>query len=146
MIIRVMYHSSTGNTKKIAVAIANALNIKAEPIDGDQISISEPIDLLFIGDGIYFGKMNKQTLSFINQLNPAIIKNVAVFATYGGQSSIGSEIQQSLKNKGLKVIGEPFTCKGQAWLFLNRKHPIESDFKNAGEFAKHIVEKIANQE
>lgn len=141
MNIKVMYHSSTGNTAKIACAIADTLNVKAEPVGEEPISFSSPIDLLFIGDGVYFGKANKKTISFINRLDPNIVKNVAVFATYGGQADIGANIQKLLRDKGLKVVGEPFTCKGKAWGFLNRKHPNEADLSIAREYAKTIRSK-----
>lgn len=142
MNIKVMYHSSTGNTKKIAQAIADALNVKAEPIGEGEIAFSAPIDLLFIGDGVYFGKANKNVISFINRLDPNIVKNTAVFATYGGQAGIGASIKKLLQNKGLNVLGEPFTCKGKAWGFLNHKHPNEADLNMAHEYAKGIVAKI----
>ena len=51
MNIKVMYHSSTGNTEKLAKAIADTVNAKAEPIGSSAATISKPIDLLFIGDG-----------------------------------------------------------------------------------------------
>ena len=74
MNIRVIYHSSTGNTEKLARAIADTLNVEAEPLGEDPISFSEPVDLLFIGDGIYFGKANKRTRSFIDRLDAKMIK------------------------------------------------------------------------
>lgn len=142
MNIKVVYHSSTGNTEKLACAIAEALNTIAEPIGKEQISFSDPVDLLFIGDGIYFGKANKRILTFIDRLDPKMIRNVAVFATYGGQVKIGTDIKKLLQNKSLKVVGEPFTCKGQSWLFLNHSHPNETDIKKAREFAYNTVIKI----
>jgi flavodoxin len=141
MNIKVIYHSSTGNTEKLARAIAGALNITAEPIGKEPVSFSEPVDLLFIGDGVYFGKANKWTASLIDQLDPKMVKNVAVFATYGGQFKIGADIKELLQNKGLKVVGEPFTCKGQSWLFLNRNHPNEADISKVREYAKNAVVK-----
>lgn len=142
MNIKVFYHSSTGNTEKLARTIADTLNITAEPIGKDPIPFSDPVDLLFIGDGVYFGKANKRTLSFIDQLDPKMIKNVAVFATYGGKVKIGTDIKELLQSKGLRVIGEPFACKGQSWVFINRSHPNESDISKAHEFAKNTVVEI----
>lgn len=145
MNIKVMYHSSTGNTTKIAYAIADTLNVKAEPI-GDALVSSTPIDLLFIGDGIYFGKANKKTVSFINQLDPDIVKNVAVFATYGGQDAIGDKMQQLLRDRGLNVVGQPFTCKGQSWVIRNRKHPSQEELSSAREFAKAVLAEVERNE
>ena len=139
MVIKVMYHSATGNTRKIAEAIAQELGIEAEKIGKEQAPISEPIDLLFLGDGIYAGKPGKETISFIEQLTPEVVKNAAVFATYGGQNVIGDRIAALLKDKGLSIAGEPFTCKGKCWFFINRKRPNESDLEMSRQFARSIV-------
>lgn len=143
MNIRLVYHSSTGNTGKLANAISDSLKIKAERIGDTPISLSEPVDLLFLGDGIYFGKPNKSTIAFIEQLNPQTVKNVAVFATYGGQAKIGSDLRKLLMDKGLNVVGEPHVCKGQSWIFMNRNHPDQADFKEAVKYAKEVRSRIS---
>lgn len=140
MNVKVLYHSSTGNTKKVADAIADALMIKAEPISDADLSM--PIDLLFIGDGVYFGKPSKETIAFIDKLTPDTVKNAAVFATYGRQSDIGEKIRKLLQDKQLNVVGEPFTCKGKAWVILHHSHPSEDDLSMAREYANAIVAQI----
>ena len=142
MNIKVIYHSSTGNTEKLAREIAVTLNVQAEPLGEDPISFSEPVDLLFIGDGIYFGKANKRTRSFIERLDPKMIKNVAIFATYGGQAKIGTDIKELLQNKGIRVVDEPFTCKGQTWVFINRNYPNETDLSKVRKYVKNAVSKV----
>ncbi|MFD0896837.1 flavodoxin family protein [Loigolactobacillus binensis] len=142
MNVKVLYHSSTGNTRKLADAIANVIGVSAEPITKESISFSVPIDLLFIGDGIYFGKPNKNTIAFINQLTPQTVKNVAVFATYGGQGKIGADIKKMFNAKSINIIGEPFVCKGQSWILMNRKHPDKVDIKKASDFAKSMIRQI----
>lgn len=141
MNIKVIYHSRTGNTKKIAEAIGQAVNSTPE-VAADFVPLTdEPIDLLFIGDGIYAGKPDKSISKLIEKLDSNVVKNAAVFATYGGQSSIGNTIKTLLTDKGINVIGEPFTCKGKAWALMNRKHPSNDDLNNAKEFATSIMEK-----
>ena len=142
MNIRVIYHSSTGNTEKLARAIADTLNVEAEPLGEDPISFSEPVDLLFIGDGIYFGKANKRTRSFIDRLDPKMIKNAAIFATYGGLAKIGTDIKELLQNKEIRVVDEPFTCKGQSWVFINRNQPNETDLSKVRKYAKNAAAKV----
>ena len=140
MNMKVMYHSSTGNTKRIAEAIAETLDIKAEPIGA--AALSEAVDLLFLGDGVYFGKPNKETVRFIQQLNPAIVKNVAVFATYGGQANIGEKLKELLQSKQLHVVGEPFICKGKAWGILNRGEPNADCLSEACRYAESITANV----
>lgn len=144
MNIRVIFHSSTGNTKKLALEIADTLSIKAEPLGAEPISFSEPVDLLFIGDGMYFGKANKRTRSFIDQLDPKMIKNVAIFAAYGGQAKIGTDLKELVQNKGIWVVDWSFICKGKAWLFINRNQPNKNDLSNARKYAKNVIVKVIN--
>lgn len=143
MNIKVAYHSSTGNTKKLATAISNEVGVKAESIE-DITNFSDSVDLLFIGDGVYFGKPKKLVIDFISKLNPEIVKNVAVFATCGGQEKIRNDIKQLLENQGLNIINDPFVCKGQSWLIMNRKQPNEDDLKRVSQFAKNTVSKVNN--
>ena len=142
MNIKVMYHSSSGNTKKVAEAIAGELGVEAQKIGKDQAPFSEPVDLLFIGDGIYAGNPNKVTLSFIDKLTPEAVKNSAAFATYGGQPVIGERIANLLRDKGLNVVSEPFACKGKCWFFINRKRPNGEDLEMSRQFARSIVSSI----
>ena len=142
MEIKVVYHSSTGNTEKLARAIADMLNIQAEHIGKDNITFSDKVDLLFIGDGIYWNGAHRKTKNFISKLDPETIKNAAVFGTYGNQFKIGDIIKNLLENKGIKVVGTPFTCKGKSVGTKNQGHPDENDLKMICEYAKNIISEI----
>lgn len=146
MNIVVAYHSSTGNTKKLAEAIASAMNVKAMPIGDKPISFSKPVDLLFVGDGIYFGKASKETRAFIDGLDPAKVKNSAVFATYGGQSKIVAQLSGQLRDKGMNVIEESFSCRGKSWAIINRKHPSEDELSQARDYTKRVAAEVAKSD
>ena len=47
MKIAVRYYTKTGNTKKLAEAIGNAVGAEALPI---SVPITEPVDVLFLGN------------------------------------------------------------------------------------------------
>ena len=143
MNIKVVYHSSSGNTKKVAQAIAAAAKVSAEEIV-PGFNLSQPVDLLFVGDGIYAGKMNKRTKAFLDALDGSLVKNAAVFGTYGGQDKVIADITALLKGKGINVCAESFVCKGQAWLFANRKHPNEHDLDGATKFGNDIIKLMEN--
>ncbi|MGX8700517.1 flavodoxin family protein [Caproiciproducens sp.] len=143
MNIRVIYHSSqSGNTEKLAKAIAEELNVKAERIGKEGISFPQPVDLLFVGDGIYWAKPHRITRKFFKKLNPAPIKNAAVFATYGNQFKIGDDLKTLLRDKGISVVGDPFTCRGASVGTKNQGHPDETDLQNIRAFARHIVDSV----
>ena len=139
MNIRVVYHSGyKGNTKKVAEAIAEAFNVKAERIGKEKIEFSEPVDLLFIGCGIYMHKPHKKARALISEINPAAVKNAAAFGTYGNQSDIGEQLQGLLRKQGVNVLDEPFVCKGASVGTDNKGHPNSEDLENAKAFAKNI--------
>ena len=142
MNIRIVYHSRSGNTEKLAHAIAEVFSIRPERIGTDDISFPEPVDMLFVGDGIYWAKPHKLTREFIEQLDPTLIKNAAVFATYGNQFKIGNDIKKLLQDKGINILGEPFTCQGASVGTKNQGHPDETDLINVKEFVKNITSKL----
>jgi hypothetical protein len=53
---------------------------------------------------------------------------------------------EALKNKGIKVLNEPFTCKGRAWKLINRKHPNDTDLDNARKYAEKMVAKLRDKQ
>jgi flavodoxin len=135
--IKVLYHTVTGNTKKVANAIAEVAGVNAEKIV--SMKTVDFADLLFIGDGLYAGKIGKETDVFIKTLNTKNVKKVAVFSTYGGQNRVGDIFKKALTEQGLSVCEETYSCKGKAWFFFNRKHPSEAELKAAKEFAERII-------
>ncbi len=141
MKIRIVYHSMTGNTRKVADAMAKALNVTAEDVAGDD-ALSEPVDLLLVGDGVYAGGVSKAMKKFIGSLSGELVKNAAVFGTFGGVEKATAKMRELLTQKGIKVADEAFSCKGKAWLILNRKHPSEDELRNAGEFARRIAQTV----
>ncbi|MHB1394563.1 MAG: flavodoxin family protein [Clostridia bacterium] len=147
MNVKVMYHSKTGNTRKLAEAMAEALGIAAEPINEKSIvePVDEPIDMLFIGDGVYAGGSDRITTSFIKTLNGSLVKNAAVFGTYGGQKKAVTKMKELLKKQGINAIDESFGCRGKCWAIFNRKHPSEEDLKAAKVFAKGVAGKLVKE-
>lgn len=141
MNIKLVYHSSTGNTEKLALSIAKELECNIKKIEKEVPNIKN-VDLLVLGDGIYMGKFHKKTLEFIDNLDPQNIKNIALFATYGSQRKAVSNMYDLLKKKGFRIIGEPFMCKGKAWGIFNYKYPTKQNIKDAVVFAKKIKQEL----
>jgi flavodoxin len=134
---KVVYHSKTGNTKKLAEAIADAVGTKAASLaDAGKL---DAVDLLFIGDGVYMGDMAPETRAFIESLDAKTIKKAAVFGTFGGQLKAVENMKKLLASRGIEVAGESFGCKGQSWFFLNRNQPTPEALDGARDFAKKLL-------
>jgi flavodoxin len=140
MNIKVKYHSMSGNTKKVAEAVAEVVGVDAENIGGS--SIAEPIDMLFIGDGVYGGKPDISTVNFIKTLDSNMVKSAAVFGTYGVQKKGIEIMKELLEEQGIKVSEESFGCKGKCWAIMNRKHPSAEELLDAKEFAKVVLNEL----
>ncbi|QNU68048.1 nitric oxide synthase [Ruminiclostridium herbifermentans] len=138
----VLYYSRGGNTKKIAEAIAEELEI----LKTEQVPPAYPpenVQLLFLGTGVYAGKPDPKMIEFIRTLNTDRVKNVAVFGTRGGNDTRAIETVKSLiKEKGINVIDETFSCQGKYFIFFNRKKPDAEDLKAAKAFARKIYDSL----
>lgn len=139
---KVMYYTKSGNTQKVAEAIAEAANTNAELLP--PAYMPDRVDLLFIGAGTYMGNAPRKVRDFIKILNPAKIKNVAVFATCGGEDKAIIKMKELLKAQGMNVVDETFLCKGKTFGFFFRKHPNAQDLENARNFAKDVIVKLEN--
>ncbi|HEY5586554.1 MAG TPA: flavodoxin family protein [Ruminiclostridium sp.] len=137
----VLYYSKGGNTKKVAEAIAKELGV-LKPEQVPPAYPPEKVNLLFLGTGIYAGKPDPKMLEFIRMLNSNRVKNVAVFGTNSGQDTAIDTVKALLKENGINVIEETFSCKGKFFLFFNRKRPDENDIKAAKEFARRAYDSV----
>lgn len=131
----VRYYSKSGNTKKLAEAIAKGVGTTAETIDE---TLSKPVELLFLGGAVYAGNISRHLKNFIQQLTSEKVKMIAVFSTSASGKPIQMQIAQLLKDKEIKIIGEEFACKGK-FLIANRGRPNEQDCRDAAEFAKKLL-------
>jgi flavodoxin len=141
----VLYYSKGGNTKKIADAIAEELE---DVLKSEQIPPAYPpenVALLFLGTGEYAGKPDPKIIEFIRTLTPDRVKNVAVFGTSGSGLAEGkaiSTVKSLLKEKGINVVDESYSCKGKFFIFMNRNKPDASDIKSAKEYARKVYNTV----
>ncbi len=77
--IRVMYKSRKNN-KKVAQAMAEALGIEAESIDGAK---DVKADLLFLGCAILAGNIRPEMERFVEGLDSGSVSRVALFSSNG---------------------------------------------------------------
>lgn len=125
----VRYYSRTGNTKIIAQAIGAAVGCQAESI---EVPIDEEADILFLGGGIYWGKIPGALKEFIRNLPARKVKQIAVFSTAGLRNSATGLYLPFLRYYDLKVMKESFFCIG--------KRAFDETVKQeAGFFAEKIM-------
>lgn len=135
MNIEVRYYSKTGNTEKIANAIAKQVRVSAksihEPIQGE-------VDILFLGTGIYAFDIDPELKEYISTLNSANIKMVVVFSTTAIVKSAYEKTKKYLQDQGITVSDKEYHCPGN-YMFLRKGRPNARDVNYAEEFAKSII-------
>jgi len=138
MRVRVVYQSTTGNTKKVAEAIARAASCAAEP--ASTATVSESVDILFLGASIHASDIDPSVKKFVERLDPTLVKKVAVFST-GFEEAAGKAadiMKDLLIRRGVQVVGECYFCSGKFLLF-NRRHPDARDLTGAEEFVRSVL-------
>ena len=132
----VIYYSMTGNTKKMASAIAEELGIEARSIK--TLAGVPEHGLMFIGSGSYGDKPAEDMAKFIEK-NDFTGRKVALFGT--SAKGAGLEVrgmEEALKQKGANIIGNYF-CKGRAFVVVNIGHPDRDDLEGARKFAREMA-------
>ena len=84
MNISVRYYTRTGNTEKLAVAIAESVGVQAKSVD---VPLETKADILFLGCSYYAFDVDEAVKKFIEQ---ELIK--AINAVYDAENS--SEVSQ----------------------------------------------------
>jgi flavodoxin len=157
MNILVAYYSETGNTRRVAEVIFEAIRHARKTLLAiDQESDLEPYDLVFCGFPVQHHSVPAKMVRFLERLPKG--KKLAIFATHGslrgGEKAVSAFYQALSLAKGQTVIGT-FGCRGQvkfqlidewmenpqhrAWAMEAQSangHPDAADLEEAGTFAE----------
>ena len=130
----VRYYTQTGNTKKLAEAVADAL--------GEALSITEPVeeavDVLFLGNSYYAFSIAPQVKAFIQKLDK---EKVGMIANFGSAAMMGStfkKVAAEAKRVGIPMVNKEFHCRGE-FKGLHKGRPNEQDLANAAAFARQFM-------
>lgn len=134
--IRVIYHSRTGNTQKVADAIAQECGVEA--IDVTVPHVLGKTDLLFVGMGIYANHPDSSLMDYLDQLPVNSIKGAALFSTSATGKDHMELAVNLLTHKGITVYPRRLHLKG-SWLFLSKGHPDASELSQARRYAEEVM-------
>lgn len=139
MNVRVAYFSATGNTRKVAGAIARGAGCAEADIGA--WSPEGQVDLLFLGGAVYANHghgLHAALKDFVARLDPGCVKQVAVFGTGFIHSDAVARLKALIEARGIPVRAESFFCLGRFALF-NLGHPSTKDLAAAEDFARRTV-------
>ena len=135
MKIAVRYYTKTGNTKRLAEAVAKAVNAEALPI---SVPVKEPVDVLFLGNSYYAFTIDPEVRDFIRSLDKSKVGRIVNFGSAAMLNSTWKKVKAEAEKVGIAMDEREFHCKGE-FKGMHRGRPNEEDLKAAAAFAKGIV-------
>jgi flavodoxin len=142
----VVYASKSGNTKKIADAMAAQLGcdiVRITAATAHATADLDAYDLVFLGTGLFAGTPNEDLMKYLKNLTLKSPKQFALFITWGGAPKTDqmalAKLRTLLEGKGQKVLEEHFAAYG-GWrgILMKRGHPKPDEIQAAREWAKRF--------
>ena len=135
MKIAVRYYTKTGNTKRLAEAVAKAVGAEAQPI---SVPVAEQVDILFLGNSYYAFSIDPEVRQFVASLDPKKVGKIVNFGSAAMMNSTWKKVKAAADRAGIPMDEREFHCKGQ-FKGMHKGKPDESDLKAAADFARKIM-------
>ena len=135
MTIAVRYYTKTGNTKRLAEAIAEAVGVEALPI---STPVTEKVDILFLGNSYYAFTIDPEVRQFIASLDKEKVGRIVNFGSAALLNSTWKKVKAEADKAGIPVDAQEFHCKGE-FKGIHKGKPDDADMKAAAEFARKLV-------
>lgn len=135
MKIAVRYYTKTGNTKRLAEAIGEAVGAEALPI---STPVSEAVDILFLGNSYYAFSIDPEVRNFIKGLDKSKVGKIVNFGSAAMLNSTYKKVKAEADKVGIPMDEREFHCKGE-FKGIHKGKPDEADMKAAADFARKIV-------
>ena len=135
MKIAVRYYTTTGNTKRLAEAMARAVGAEALPI---SVPVTEKVDILFLGNSYYAFTIDPEVRAFIRSLDKSKIGRIVNFGSAAMMNSTWKKVKAEADKVGIAMETREFHCKGD-FKGVHKGKPDAEDLAAAAAFAKSIV-------
>ena len=134
MTYAVRYYTKTGNTSRLAEAIAKELGVEAHPL---EIPITEKVDLLFLGNSYYAFSIDPEVRRFISVLDKNKVGRIVNFGSAAMLNSTFKKVKAEAEKVGIPMYEKEFHCKGE-FKGIHKGRPNDADIAAAVEFAKMV--------
>ena len=135
MKIAVRYYTKTGNTKRLAEAVAEAVGTEALPLTSP---VEEPVDILFLGNSYYAFSIDPEVRDFIRKLDKNKVGRIVNFGSAAMLNSTYKKVKAEADKVGVPMDEREFHCKGE-FKGIHKGKPDMEDLATAAEFAKSII-------
>ena len=126
----IRYYSKFGHTTKMANIVGELTNTRPELA---TVRLSEPVETLYLGAGVFLGKVDSSIVEFIKTLNPNMVKRVVCFGSSAIIKSPVPQMREMLQARGITVSDKEFTCRGSMGP-VHMGHPNKKDLDDFRQF------------
>ena len=123
MKVAVRYYTKTGNTKRMAEAIAKVLGTEALPLSAP---VEERVDLLFLGNSYYAFSIDPEVRDFIRTLDKDKVGKIVNFGSAAMLNSTRKKVKAEADKVGIPTDEREFHCKGE-FKGIHKGRPDETD-------------------
>ena len=134
MSFAVRYYTKTGNTKRLAEAVARELGVEALPISQP---VTEPVDYLFLGNSYYAFTIDPEVRAFVASLDKSKVGKIVNFGTAAMLKSTYKKVKAEADKVGIPMDPREFHCKGE-FKGAHKGRPNEDDINAALEFVRQF--------
>ena len=134
----VRYYTKTGNTKRLAEAIAEAVGAEALPISSP---VTEPVDVLFLGNSYYAFTIDPEVRDFVRRLDRNKVGRIVNFGSAALLNSTYKKVKAEADKAGIAMDEREFHCRGE-FKGIHKGKPDEADMKAAKAFAKAVLSSL----
>ena len=131
----VRYYTKTGNTKKLAEAIAETLGVEPLPISEP---VDEKVDILFLGNSYYAFSIDPEVAEFIRSLDKNKVGKIVNFGSAAMLNSTLKKVKKQAEKVSIPVDERDFHCKGE-FKGLHKGKPDDEDVAGAAAFAEQFM-------
>jgi flavodoxin len=129
----VRYFTRSGNTEKLARAIAEAIGVEAKPVSEP---LEEHTEILFLGSSVYAAGMDSSVKDFVVD-NQNKIGKIYNFSTAALLTSTYKQMKKLCEQCGVDLSELEFHCRG-SFGPMHKGRPNEQDLEAVRAFAKRI--------
>ena len=131
----VRYYTKTGNTKRLAEAVAKELGVEALPVSE---TVNEKVDILFLGNSYYAFDIDPEVKAFVSALDKEKVGKIVNFGSACLLNSTYKKVKAVADKAGIAMDEKEFHCRGE-FKGIHKGRPNEEDLQAAVEFVRQYM-------
>ena len=128
----VRYYTKTGNTKRLAEAVAKELGVEALPI---RAPVDEKVDYLFLGNSYYAFNIDPEVRAFVASLDKNKVGKIVNFGSAVMLNSTYKKVKEAADKVGIPMDEKEFHCRGE-FKGIHKGRPNENDIAEIVKFVQ----------